>query len=172
MWKKIIFGTIVIVLVSLLVEENVLGAKEDDTIHDLETLLYEKLKFEKSTDYLHDEKKVEMKNTIPVKQFNIYFDGRDQLSKKGDTSFLFSTAERGARSTVAAKASELKLFIGKEEKKSVLTEGNEPVEGKSNNRTLILVLIGIIIASLILLFIIVLPKQGKGSTVEVKKTFV
>ena len=67
----------------------------EEQVKDLEPLIYEKLKFKKNTNYLHDEKKTEMKNTIPEKQFNIYFDGRKQLPNRGDTSFYFKPLSEG-----------------------------------------------------------------------------
>ena len=138
--------------------EHNIHADADDPIGDLEPVMYEKLKFKQNTDYLHDEQKTEMKNTIPNKQFDINFDGSKQLPKKGDTSFIFHEAERGKKSTVAAKTVEIGLFTkaNNNEKakipmptKSQLTTGN-------TTRTMIFIMM--IALGMIFMFTILLPK--------------
>ena len=39
-------------------------AETDDSIRDLEPVKYDRLKFKQNTDYLHDTKKIEMKNVV------------------------------------------------------------------------------------------------------------
>lgn len=130
----------------------------EEQVKDLEPVIYEKLKFKKNTDYLHDGKKTEMKNTIPEKQFNIYFDGRKQLPNRADTSFLFQTAKRGEISTIAAKSSELKLFmnegIGEKEFSSSPIDNGKTADNKA--RTMIL--LAIIAIGIAVLFIVFIPK--------------
>lgn len=72
-------------------------ANSDESIKELEPVLYERLQFKKNTDYLHDAGKIEMKNTIPTKQFDIHFDGSRKLPDRGDTVKLFRKAERSER---------------------------------------------------------------------------
>jgi hypothetical protein len=137
---------------------------------NLAPLEYKKLKFEKNTDYLHDDQKTEMRNTIPTKQFDIYFDGRMQLSDRGDTSFLFQTSARGEKSTVEVKTSELQLFSleGKRENETIPVTIVE--EESSGNMTRTLIIIGVIAVSIILLFTLFLPKLVNTSEVSRTKT--
>ncbi|TQR21290.1 type VII secretion EssA family protein [Psychrobacillus vulpis] len=146
-------------------------ANKDESISNLEPVIYEKLTFKKNTDYLHDVKKIEMKNTIPVKQFDIYFDGRKQLPNRSDTSYLFQTAERGEKSTVAAKTSELKLFSkeGKGEKELSGNTVNEVETASDNARTMIL--LAIIAVGLITLFMVFIPRLVNATETS-KKQFV
>ena len=125
---------------------------------DLEPLTYDKLEFKQNTNYLHDEGKIEMKNTIPVEQFDINFDGSKQLPKRDNTSYLFQTAERGVKSTVAAKTSELGLFTEEDqaEKLDVAVQMNNEAPATNHIRTLIF--IGIIGVGIIFLFTFLLPK--------------
>ena len=134
-------------------------AEEPKEAKDLDPLIYEKLEFKKNTDYLHDKQKTEMKNTIPKKQFDIYFDGRNKLPDKGDTSILFQTAERGEKSTVTAKSTELKLFSESEKDITQADISGSKIEDEtssSNMRAIIfLVLIGM---GILTLFVIFLPR--------------
>ena len=134
------------------------AAPEDEPNLDLEPVVYEKLKFKKNTDYLHDSKKVEMKNTIPVKQFAIYFDGRKQLPKRSNGSYLFRTGERGEKSTVAAKTAELRLFASAEKSGNNTTAVKIIEDNSATNMPRTLILLGIIVAGLVTLFTIFLPK--------------
>ncbi|QEY20578.1 type VII secretion protein EssA [Psychrobacillus sp. FSL K6-2843] len=136
-------------------------ADENKTIDELEPLLYEKLEFKKNTDYLHDVKKTEMKNTIPVKQFNIYFDGRNKLPDRNDSSFLFQHAERGENSTVAARSVELKLFTSGDKETKVQTNTSFQEEESSSNNLLIFIFLSIIVIGIIILFTVFLPKLAQ-----------
>lgn len=133
-------------------------AEEPKEAKDLDPLIYEKLEFKKNTDYLHDKQKTEMKNTIPEKQFDIYFDGRNKLPNRGDTSFLFQTAERGEKSTVTAKSSELKLFSSSDTKKLELSAAEMKEEKSSNNSVRTILFFGIIALGVLMLFVILLPR--------------
>ena len=137
---------------------SVLASAEDEPNLDLEPVIYEKLKFKKNTDYLHDSKKVEMKNTIPTKQFDIYFDGRKKLPKRSDGSSLFRTSERGEKSTVAVKSAELNLFTKTEVAKNERSPVNSIEEETAGNRTRTMILLAIIAAGLVVVFTIFLPK--------------
>lgn len=151
-------------------KSGVVLADENKTIDELEPLLYEKLEFKKNTDYLHDVKKTEMKNTIPIKQFDIYFDGRRKLPNRNDSSFLFLSDERGENSTVAARSLELKLFTSGE--KETNTKGNfsqQQQEGSSNGNLLTLVFLLIIASGIIILFVVFLPKLAQTSNGTPKK---
>ena len=98
-----------------------------------------------------------MKNTIPLKQFDIYFDGRKKLPKRSDGSYLFRTSERGEKSTVAVKTAELKLFTTPVDKNERLaTDSIE--EENAGNRTRTMILLAIIAAGLVAVFTIFLPK--------------
>ena len=137
---------------------TVQAAPEDEPNLDLEPVVYEKLKFKKNTDYLHDRKKVEVKNTIPVKQFDIYFDGRKQLPKRSNGSYLFRTGERGEKSTVAAKTTELGLFTSAEKSGKKIAAVKIIEENTATNMPRTLILLAIIVVGLITLFTIFLPK--------------
>ncbi|HJF31854.1 MAG TPA: type VII secretion protein EssA [Sporosarcina psychrophila] len=137
---------------------TVQAAPEDEPNLDLEPVVYEELKFKKNTDYLHDRKKVEMKNTIPVKQFDIYFDGRKQLPKRSNGSYLFRTGERGEKSTVAAKTTELGLFTSAEKSGKKIAAVKIIEENTATNMPRTLILLAIIVVGLITLFTIFLPK--------------
>lgn len=134
------------------------AALGDEPNLDLEPFSYEKLKFKKNTDYLHDSKKVEMKNTIPVKQFDIYFDGRRQLPKRSNGSYLFRAGERGEKSTVAAKTAELGLFASAEKSGKKITAVKIIEENTGTNMPRTLILLAIIVAGLVTLFTFFLPK--------------
>lgn len=146
-----------IFLLILVGNSLVVFAEEPKKAEDLDPVIYEKLEFKKNTDYLHDKKKTEMKNTIPEKQIDIYFDGRKKLPNRGDTSYLFQTAERGEKSTVTAKSSELKLFSEKGNTQADVLVSQIGEESSSNSvRTIIFfVLIGI---GILTLFVIFLPR--------------
>lgn len=145
-------------LLAFTTEIAVAQAEENKKMDELEPMIYEKLKFKKNTDYLHDGKKMEMKNTIPTKQFDIYFDGRKKLPNRSDTSYLFQTANRGEKSTVAAKSLDLKLFSN-EGKRDRELSSSPPGEGKAaNHRTRTIILLAIIAVGLAALFMIVIPK--------------
>lgn len=133
-------------------------AEEPKKAEDLDPVIYEKLEFKKNTDYLHDKKKTEMKNTIPKKQIDIYFDGRQVLPDRGDVSYLFLTAERGEKSTVTAKSSELKLFSATDAKQAELTVAELEEEKSSSNRIMTILFFGIVVLGLIALFAILLPR--------------
>lgn len=132
-------------------------AEEPKKVEDLDPVIYEKLEFKKNTDYLHDKKKTEMKNTIPKKQVDIYFDGRKKLPNRGETSYLFQTAERGEKSTVTAKSSELKLFSEKDITLADVSVSQIEEESSSNSARTILFfcVIGI---GILTLFVIFLPR--------------
>lgn len=137
---------------------TVQAAPDDEPNLDLEPVVYEKLKFKKNTDYLHDSKKVEMRNTIPVKQFDIYFDGRRQLPKRSNGSYLFQTKERGEKSTVAAKTAELGLFTSAEKSGKKTNAVKIVEENTATNKPRTLILLAIIVAGLVTLFTFFLPK--------------
>lgn len=165
---------ILVILCSVLlcsIKSGVVLADENKTIDELEPLLYEKLEFKKNTDYLHDAKKTEMKNTIPIKQFDIYFDGRKKLPNRTDSSFLFQSDERGEKSTVAARSLELKLFNSGDQEiktKGSTSPGQEQL-GSSNGNLLTLVFLLIIAIGIIILFAVFLPKLAKASNGAPKK---
>ncbi|WP_144509670.1 type VII secretion protein EssA [Bacillus sp. FJAT-22090] len=141
----------------------------EEQVKDLEPVIYEKLKFKKNTDYLHDEKKTEMKNTIPEKQFTIYFDGRKQLPNRNDTSFLFQTDKRGEISTVAVRSSELKLFSNEGKGKKELSTSPLDEGEIANNRIRTMILLAIIAVGLVVLFIVFIPKLVQTSDTSMKK---
>jgi len=148
---------------------TVQAAPDDEPNLDLEPVSYEKLKFKKNTDYLHDSKKVEMKNTIPVKQFDIYFDGRRQLPKRSNGSYLFQTKERGEKSTVAAKTTELGLFTNAEKSGKKIAAVKIIEENTATNTPRTLILLAIIVAGLVTLFTIFLPKLVNTSEGDKQK---
>ena len=154
--KKIL---ILLVLGWSLSSVQVQAEEEEKTIKELDPVIYEKLEFKKNTDYLHDVKKTEMKNTIPEKQFNIYFDGRKKLPNRSDTSYLFLTAERGEKSTVAAKTSELKLFSdGAKENSELMNTSMEEIE-PSGNKARTFIFLAILVVGLVTLFIVIVPRM-------------
>ena len=160
---------VLLAIVVLFVDLHVVLAEEDKTIDELEPVIYEKLKFKKNTDYLHDGKKIEMKNTIPNKQFNIYFDGRKQLPNRSDTSFLFQTSTRGEKSTVAAKSSELNLFMDKSKGDKRLPDSQFNSNGTATNNTRTMIFLAIIVVGLCALFLVVLPKLVQPSETSTNK---
>ena len=134
-------------------------AETDDSIRDLEPVKYDRLKFKQNTDYLHDTKKVEMKNTIPVKQLDINFDGSKKLPERGrDISYLFQEAERGQRSTVAAKSAEIGLFTTDNPDRKVETVKNIQDEQPKSTNIRTMIFIGLIGVGIIFLFTVLLPK--------------
>jgi type VII secretion protein EssA len=165
----------IIILLSILLTTLFVGgvtalAETEGSPVKLAPLEYEKLKFEKNTDYLHDDRKTEMKNTIPTKQFDIYFDGRMQLPDRDDTSFLFQTSARGEKSTVEVKTSELQLFSLEKKRENEATPVTIVEEESSDNMTLTLILIGVLAVSIILVFTLFLPKLVNTSEVSRTKT--
>lgn len=153
-----------VLMISWLLAQTTVHANEEKSSKELEPVIYEKLKFKKNTDYLHDGKKTEMKNTIPEKQFNIYFDGRRQLPNRKDTSYLFQTSERGEISTVSAKTSDLKLFSngskGEKEQSSTSLNMEEP----AGNKTRTMILLAIIAVGIVTLFMVFIPKMVNTPT--------
>ncbi|SFM29354.1 hypothetical protein SAMN05421832_101523 [Psychrobacillus psychrodurans] len=133
-------------------------AEEPKKAEELDPMIYEKLEFKKNTDYLHDNKKTEMKNTIPKKQVDIYFDGRNKLPNRGDTSYLFLTAERGEKSTVTAKSSELKLFSAKDTKQAELSVSPMGEKKSYSGKIRTFIFLGLVGIGIIALFVILLPK--------------
>ncbi|MFJ5769046.1 type VII secretion EssA family protein [Psychrobacillus sp. NPDC093180] len=169
MKTKILLLLVLLAFVVLFVDLQVVSAEEDKTIEELEPVIYEKLQFKKNTDYLHDGKKTEMKNTIPDKQFNIYFDGRKQLPNRSDTSFLFQTSVRGEKSTVAAKSSELNLFMAESKNDMQLPDSFIDDRETATNNTRTLIFLAIIAIGLLALFIVVLPKLVQPSGTSINK---
>ncbi|MFJ7825342.1 type VII secretion protein EssA [Psychrobacillus sp. NPDC096623] len=153
---------LLVLLLTLVGNCLVVFADEPKKVEEIEPVIYEKLEFKKNTDYLHDKQKTEMKNTIPKKQFDIYFDGRKKLPNRADTSYLFQTAERGEKSTVTAKSSELKLFSNKEKTQADETVSKIEEESSGNNLRPILFL-GLIGIGILTLFVIFLPKLVNSS---------
>ncbi|MDF2065913.1 type VII secretion EssA family protein [Bacillus sp. Cr_A10] len=153
-----------VLMISWLLAQTTVHANEEKSSKELEPVIYEKLKFKKNTDYLHDGKKTEMKNTIPEKQFNIYFDGRRQLPNREDTSYLFQTSERGEISTVSAKTSDLKLFSngskGEKEQSGISLNMEEP----AGNKTRTMILLAIIAVGIVTLFMVFIPKMVNTPT--------
>jgi hypothetical protein len=155
------FTLLVMVCAFWLIAGNDVGADEVETIHDLDPVIYDKLEFKKNTDYLHDQQKIEMKNTLPVEQFDIDFDGSKQLPDRGNTSYLFQEAEREKKSTVAAMTSEIGLFedegkYRKAEEVQAPIANNEQTVGNNTGRTIIF--IGLIAVGLLFLFAFLLPR--------------
>ncbi|BAQ10913.1 hypothetical protein OXB_2442 [Bacillus sp. OxB-1] len=145
-------------------------ADSDEFIKELEPVLYEKLQFKKNTDYLHDAGKIKMKNTIPVKQIDIQFDGSRKLPDRGDTVNLFRTAERSERGTVAAKSKELGLFSNEVSKREEASVGPGVIDGPSSNsggRTLVFILL--IAIGAIVLFTVFIPKIIQESPAEERR---
>ena len=155
--KKFFLSFILLMSVGFSFGKNI-HADTGDPIGDLEPVQYEKLKFKQNTDYLHDEQKTEMKNTIPVKQFDINFDGSKQLPKKDDTSFVFHETERGKKSTVAAKTIEIGLFTkaNNNEKAKVPIQANSQLTTGNTTRTMVFIVM--IALGMIFLFTILLPR--------------
>ena len=135
-------------------------AEGDNPSSDLNPLEYESLKFKKNTDYLHDNKKIELKNTLPQKQFDIFFDGRQQLPDRGDTSYLFQTSKRGEISTVSARSQELQLF-SKEASSSVI-QASDTIEEGSASKLPMIIIITLLIVSIGSLFLFMVPKLLKN----------
>lgn len=163
---RFLFPILFLILVGT---STVVFAEEPKKVEDLDPVIYEKLEFKKNTDYLHDKKKTEMKNTIPQKQVDIYFDGRKKLPNRGDTSYLFQTIERGEKSTVTAKSSELKLFSEKD-----ITLADVPVskmeEESSSNSVRTILFFGLIGIGILTLFVIFLPRLvGTSESTEPAK---
>ena len=137
------------------------SAEGPKDIKEFEPLNYQELEFKGNTDYLHDKQKVEMKNTLPEKQFDIDFDGSKQLPDHSDTLFLFEEAERGKKSTVTVMASEMGLFKADAKDSGTNFIGassvnDEPTPGTPIGRTVIYM--GLIIAGLLVLFGFLLPR--------------
>ncbi|MFS0576296.1 type VII secretion EssA family protein [Sporosarcina sp. 179-K 3D1 HS] len=142
----------------------------DETIKDLEPVLYNKLQFKKNTDYLHDAGKIEMKNTIPVKQFNVQFDGTRKLPARGDTTSLFREAGRSERSTVAAKSKEIGLFTKEVPIRNGIDGHPNTFQERSadhSGRTIIFVLL--IVIGVVVLFTVFIPKIIQASPAEERK---
>ncbi|QTD39746.1 type VII secretion EssA family protein [Sporosarcina sp. Te-1] len=167
--------TRLVVMVSLLCSVTFLTEKSgsataEDSIEELEPVLYEKLKFNKNTDYLHDAGKIEMKNTLPEKQFNLHFDGSRRLPIRGDSSYLFRSDVRSERSTVAARSEEIGLFTKTATRKNEATVSSYiPVEQQtdSNGRTLLFILL--IVIGTVVLFTVFIPKTIQESPVRERK---
>jgi hypothetical protein len=139
----------------------VASAEAPKEIEELEPLDYQELEFKENTDYLHDKQKVEMKNTLPEKQFDIDFDGGKQLPNVGDTSFLFEDGERGGKSTVAAMASEMGLFneeVKVRETNVVETSAMNNAQASESSFGRTVIFVGLIIVGLIMLFVFILPR--------------
>jgi len=135
-------------------------AEEDNASSDLTPLIYESLKFKKNTDYLHDDKKLELKNTLPQKQFDIYFDGRQQLPNRDNPSYLFQTSVRGEKSTVSAKSKELQLFS--EEKASSVIKTDDRIEVGTASKLPMIIIITLLILSISTLFFFIIPRLMKN----------
>ncbi|MFB5085998.1 DUF5383 family protein [Psychrobacillus sp. PGGUH221] len=153
-----------VLMISWLLAQTTVHANEEKSNKELEPVIYEKLKFKKNTDYLHDGKKTEMKNTIPEKQFNIYFDGRRQLPKREDTSYLFQTSERGEVSTVSAKTSDLKLFSNESKGEKEQSGTSLNMEEPAGNKTRTMILLAIIAVGIVTLFMVFIPKMVNTPT--------
>ncbi len=132
-------------------------AEEETSSSVLDPLIYESLKFKKNTDYLHDGKKLELKNTLPQKQFNIYFDGRKQLPVRDDTSFLFQTSNRGEKSTVSARSQELKLFSVESYSTSLKTT-QAPIQDGASSKLPMIIIGLLLITGIGSLLIFILPR--------------
>lgn len=148
-------------LLLLIFPQEVIYAEEERSIDQLDSILYEKLQFKKNTDYLHDKKKVETKNTLPEKQLNLYFDGSRQLPNRQDTSSLFRTDERTEQSTMAVRAAELKLF-SERKSESPKEKLSQPTSSGTNNTLRTWIFIGIVVAGLLLLFVVMVPKLSQS----------
>lgn len=153
-----------VLMISWLLAQTTVHANEEKSSKELEPVIYEKLKFKKNTDYLHDGKKTEMKNTIPEKQFNIYFDGRRQLPNRKDTSYLFQTSERGEISTVSAKTSDLKLFSNESKGEKEQSGTSLNMEEPAGNKTRTMILLAIIAVGIVTLFMVFIPKMVNTPT--------
>ncbi|ALC86424.1 hypothetical protein AM499_11740 [Bacillus sp. FJAT-22090] len=153
-----------VLMISWLLAQTTVHANEEKSNKELEPVIYEKLKFKKNTDYLHDGKKTEMKNTIPEKQFNIYFDGRRQLPNREDTSYLFQTSERGEISTVSAKTSDLKLFSNESKGEKEQSGTSLNMEEPAGNKTRTMILLAIIAVGIVMLFMVFIPKMVNTPT--------
>ncbi len=157
---KVKFVSLALLLLILITGVGVVSvaADGDDSIEGLKTVDYEKLKFKKNTDYMHDRKKVEQKNTIPTKQFDVHFDGQKQLPNRNDTSFLFNSAKRGEKNTTAVRASDLQLFTNSANEEPFLAS-EKPYEQKvGNTRFQSWLLIGVLLLGIIVLFTTLLPR--------------
>lgn len=151
-------------MISWLLAQTTVHANEEKSNKELEPVIYERLKFKKNTDYLHDGKKTEMKNTIPEKQFNIYFDGRRQLPNREDTSYLFQTSERGEISTVSAKTSDLKLFSNESKGEKEQSGTSLNMEEPAGNKIRTMILLAIIAVGIVTLFMVFIPKMVNTPT--------
>ena len=100
-----------------------------------------------------------MKNTIPVKQLDINFDGSKKLPERGrDISYLFQEAERGQKSTVAAKSAEIGLFTTDNPDRKVENVKNIQDEQPKSTNIRTMIFIGLISVGIIFLFTVLLPK--------------
>ncbi len=164
-----ILSIFIIITVILFPKTMTVEADEQETANELNPLIYKKLRFKQNTDYLHDTGKTEMKNTIPVKQFDINFDGSKRLPKRDDTSYLFQSATRGEKSTVSARTAELDLFNEETTQKlePILKQDDVKPSNASMRTWLYIGMIGI---GILFLFTFLLPRlmgdQGTGRKIN------
>lgn len=138
------------------------GGNPGDSLDPLE---YKSLPFRKKTEYLHDSRKVEMKNTLTEAQVNLDFSEPVRFKSSIEVSDLFLEPGRPETGTAAAKAAELGLFT-----KSAETAAGQsgktadiPDEPTGDHRIRTYIFIGFIGAAIFGLFGLMIPAMLKSS---------
>ncbi|MFC7363866.1 MULTISPECIES: type VII secretion EssA family protein [Bhargavaea] len=146
----------------------------DAPADSLEPLEYKSLPFRKKTEYLHDSRQVEMKNTLTEERVNLDFSEPVRFRSPIEVDDLFLEAGRPETGTAAAKAEELGLFTAPAEKSQA--QASQPAEvpdeaaDSSSIRTYVFIsLIGAAMLGLFGLMVPALLKSGTKGTPTVRR---
>lgn len=132
----------------------------------LEPLEYKSLPFRKKTEYLHDSRKVEMKNTLTEAQVNLNFSEPVRFKPPIEVSDLFLEPGRPETGTAAAKAAELGLFTESQETAAGQSGKTVdiPDEPTGDHRIRTYIFIGFIGAAIFGLFGLMIPALLKSGS--------
>ncbi|KZE38550.1 hypothetical protein AV656_06485 [Bhargavaea cecembensis] len=144
---------------------------EDDPADSLESLEYKSLPFRKKTEYLHDSRKVEMKNTLTESRINLDFSEPVRFRSPIEVEDLFLEAGRPETGTAAAKAKELGLFSSPAEKSPARpSQSVEVPDGSADSSSIrTYIFISLIGAAMLGLFGLMIPALLKSGTKEVPR---
>ena len=111
-----------------------------------------------------------MKNTIPVNNLTLTLMAVRSFRRGRDISYLFQKAERGQKSTVAAKSAEIGLFTTDNPDRKVETVKNIQDEQPKSTNIRTMIFIGLIGVGIIFLFTVLLPKLVNEPNSEIRQS--
>ncbi|PLR96526.1 type VII secretion protein EssA [Bacillus sp. T33-2] len=140
-------------------------AMAEPNIDQLTPNTYEKKEFNKNTDFLHEKSLSERRQSIPEEQKGLTFikPSSDPMEKIQEQLFSQSTKENN---TIRAKAQQMQLFSGEEERQFITEEDTGTTAEKESGLSLLYIVL--LVAGILVVFAFLIPKMAQSKEFEKK----